>query len=109
MDTTALVLLNLGGPLRVRDVEPFLMELFSDRDLIRLGPAWLQPLAARLLVKARLREVQGRYGEIGGGSPILRETAAQAQALRAALREAGRPLPVRLVFRYAPPRARGVV
>lgn len=104
---TAVILLNLGGPLRLRDVGPFLKNLFEDRDIIRLGPAILQPLLARIIVAARLKEAQSRYAEIGGGSPILRETSAQAQALRRALREAGRKEPVRIVFRYASPRVAG--
>jgi ferrochelatase len=107
---TAVVLLNLGGPLRLRDVEPFLYRLFSDREIIRFpGPAWLQPAFATLLARGRRQEVQGRYREIGGGSPILRETAAQAAALRRALRAAGRPEPVKIAFRYAAPRAAGLV
>lgn len=109
MTDTAVVLLNLGGPLRVRDVKPFLLNLFSDRDIIRLGPAFLQPLIARIIVASRLKEVQGRYGEIGGGSPILRETAAQAAALRAVLRAAGRKEPVKIIFRYTAPRAEGAL
>jgi ferrochelatase len=107
MTDTAVILLNLGGPLRVRDVEPFLMSLFTDRDIIRLGPGFLQPLIARIIVKSRLKEVQSRYREIGGGSPILRETAAQAAALRKALRAAGRAEPVRIIFRYTAPRVAG--
>ena len=109
MTETAIILMNLGGPLRLRDVRPFLLNLFNDRDIIRLGPAFLQPLIARIIVASRLKEVQGRYGEIGGGSPILRETAAQAAALRAALRAAGRTEPVRIVFRYTAPRAQGAL
>ncbi|HBT97530.1 MAG TPA: ferrochelatase, partial [Desulfobulbaceae bacterium] len=36
----------MGGPERQEDVGPFLTNLFSDRDIIRLGPAFLQkPLA----------------------------------------------------------------
>jgi protoporphyrin/coproporphyrin ferrochelatase len=105
---TAVALLNLGGPLRDRDVEGFLIRLFSDRDIIRFpGPAFLQPLIARLIARGRRREVEARYREIGGGSPILRETAAQAAALRKALREAGRNEPVKIVFRYTAPRASG--
>jgi ferrochelatase len=100
---TAIILLNLGGPLRLGNVKPFLLNLFTDRDIIKLGPAFLQPLIAG----SRLKEVQGRYAEIGGGSPILRESAAQATALRRALREAGRQEPVKLIFRYASPRAAG--
>lgn len=106
--STAVVLLNLGGPLRARDVEGFLFRLFADRDIIKFpGPAFLQPLFAHLLAKGRRREVEERYREIGGGSPILRETALQASALRAALREAGCAEPVKIVFRYTSPRAAG--
>ncbi|MDP2874627.1 MAG: ferrochelatase [Holophaga sp.] len=106
---TAIVLMNLGGPLRLVDIRPFLLNLFNDRDIIRLGPAFLQPLIARLIVRSRLKAVQGRYGAIGGGSPILRETAAQASALRKGLREAGRQEPVQIVFRYTSPRAKGAL
>ena len=109
MSETAIILMNLGGPLRLSDVEPFLMNLFLDRDIIQLGPAFLQPLIARVIVKSRVREVQSRYAEIGGGSPILQETAAQAAALRRGLREAGRQERVRIVFRYASPRASGLL
>ena len=106
---TAILLLNMGGPLRLDFVRPFLLELFNDRDIIRLGPALLQPLIARIIVGSRLEAVRKRYTEIGGGSPILRESAAQAAALRQALREAGRAEPVKLVFRYASPRAAGML
>jgi ferrochelatase len=106
---TAIVLMNLGGPLRLTDVEPFLLNLFNDRDIIRLGPAFLQSLIARIIVRSRLKEVQARYGQIGGGSPILRESAAQASALRKALREAGRQEKVALCFRYTRPRAAGLL
>ena len=106
---TAILLLNLGGPLRLRDVQPFLLNLFTDRDIIHLGPGFLQPLIARILVASRLKDVQSKYAEIGGGSPILRETAAQAAAFRTALREAGRLEPVRIIFRYTAPRAAGVL
>jgi ferrochelatase len=53
--------------------------------------------------------VRGRYQEIGGGSPILAQTAAQAAALRLALRGAGRNEPVKILFRYAAPRAAGLL
>ncbi|MFO7761945.1 MAG: ferrochelatase, partial [Desulfobia sp.] len=35
---TGIILLNLGGPDRLDDVEPFLYNLFADREIIRLGP-----------------------------------------------------------------------
>lgn len=110
MRDTAILLLNLGGPVNLGQVEPFLAALFADRDLIRLpGPAWLQPSLARLIARLRAPAARGRYAEIGGGSPLLRESALQAAALRAALRAAGRAEPVKLCFRYAAPRAAGLL
>ena len=110
MTDTAVLLLNLGGPLRQADVEPFMYKLFADAEIVKFpGPRFLQPLYATCLSRGRAREVRGRYQEIGGGSPILRETARQAAALRQALRQAGRPEPVKIVFRYAAPRAAGMM
>lgn len=107
---TAVVLLNLGGPLRQGDVEPFMYKLFADAEIIRFpGPLFLQPVYATLISKLRGKAVRGRYAMIGGGSPILKETAAQAAALRQALREAGRQEPVKIIFRYASPRAAGML
>ena len=107
---TAILLLNLGGPVNLDQVEPFLAALFGDRDLIRLpGPAWLQGPFARLIARLRAPGARGRYAQIGGGSPLLRESAAQAAGLRKALREAGRPEVVKLCFRYAAPRAEGLL
>jgi ferrochelatase len=107
---TAIVLLNLGGPLRQQDVEPFMYKLFADSEIIRFpGPLFLQPFYASLISKLRGKAVRGRYAMIGGGSPILKETARQATALRRALRDAGRLEPVKILFRYTSPRAAGVL
>jgi ferrochelatase len=107
---TAVVLLNLGGPLRQRDVQPFMYRLFADPEIIKFpGPGFLQPFYATLLSKLRGSTVRARYAMIGGGSPILRETAAQATALRQALRAEGRHEPVKILFRYTQPRAAGVL
>ena len=110
MRDAAILLLNLGGPVNLDQVEPFLTVLFGDRDLIRLpGPAWLQTPVARLIARLRAPGAKGRYSEIGGGSPLLRESAFQASALRAALRAAGRDEAVKLCFRCASPRAAGLL
>lgn len=110
MNDTAILLLNLGGPVNLGQVEPFLAALFGDRDLIKLpGPAWLQPPLARLIARLRAPSAKGRYAEIGGGSPLLKESALQASALRAALRAAGREEAVKLCFRCTAPRAAGLL
>lgn len=99
MAQRAVVLLNLGGPATLEAVRPFLVNLFSDRDIIRLpGPAFLQPLLARLIAKARAPKVAPHYAAIGGGSPLLAHTRAQAKALEARL-----SLPCLVGMRYSPP------
>ncbi|MBT0651796.1 ferrochelatase [Geomobilimonas luticola] len=78
---TAVLLLQMGGPDSLDAVQPFLTNLFSDRDIIRIGPAFLQPLIARLIARRRAPKVEGYYEQIGGKSPIRELTEAQARAL----------------------------
>ena len=79
---TAVVLFNLGGPDDLAAVEPFLRNLFQDREIIQLpGGAALQPWLARVIAKVRGPAVRANYRRIGGGSPQLGITRAQAQAL----------------------------
>src|SRR5919106_4751018 len=79
---TGIVMLNLGGPATLEDVEPFLLELFADREIIQLPlQRWLGPYIAR----RRTPKVRGLYAAIGGGSPILRYTRAQGQGMVARL------------------------
>jgi ferrochelatase len=95
------VLFNLGGPGTLLDVEPFLVKLFSDRDIIELplGGA-LQPAFARLVAKVRGPSVRRNYASIGGGSPQLRLTLGQAQALSARLSRGDGNVPVAIAMRY---------
>ena len=81
MRKTAVILLQMGGPDSLEAVRPFLLNLFSDREIIKIGPAWLQPLIARLIVSRRTPTVVEKYREIGGRSPIRELTQAQAAAL----------------------------
>jgi ferrochelatase len=83
--TTAVLLLQMGGPDSLDAVEPFLRNLFSDRDIIKIGPAFLQPFIARFIVNKRAPKVMGYYEKIGGKSPIRELTEAQARALEARL------------------------
>ena len=86
---TGVLLLNLGGPQQGADIKPFLVNLFSDRQIIRLGPALLQPLIARFIARRRAPKSMANYARIGGGSPILKRTREQAQALEQRLSSAG--------------------
>ena len=81
------VLFQLGGPDSLESIEPFLYNLFCDPDIIDFPFARIarQPLA-KLISTTRARHVAHHYAEIGGKSPILENTVAQASALEAALR-----------------------
>jgi len=81
----AVLLLQMGGPDSLDAVEPFLLNLFSDREIIKIGPSWLQPIIARLIVKKRKGHVEDNYAMIGGKSPLRELTEEQARALEKAL------------------------
>ncbi|MEK6693420.1 MAG: ferrochelatase [Nitrospirota bacterium] len=76
------LLLNLGGPDSLESVRPFLFNLFSDRDIIKLPvPSFLQRGLAWTIAALRSKKVIGYYRMIGGKSPILDITRNQAEAL----------------------------
>jgi ferrochelatase len=81
-------------------VRPFLFNLFSDPDIFRLPLGWLtQRPFASLIAWRRAPEAAHGYAAIGGKSPILEYTCAQAQALQQALADNG-PFDVHVCMRY---------
>jgi ferrochelatase len=81
----AVVLFNLGGPDSLAAVRPFLFNLFRDPAILQLPAIARYPLAA-LIAGGRARTAQANYAMMGGASPLLRETQAQAASLEAHLR-----------------------
>ena len=84
MARVAVVLMNLGGPDSLAAVEPFLFNLFSDPAIIRV-PGFLRLPLGRLLARRRARTAREIYRHLGGKSPLLANTQAQARALEAVL------------------------
>ncbi len=80
----AIILMNLGGPDGPADVRPFLFNLFSDGAIIS-APQPFRTLIAALISTTRAKSARANYALMGGGSPLLRETQVQADALTAAL------------------------
>jgi protoporphyrin/coproporphyrin ferrochelatase len=86
--TTAVVLLQLGGPDSLESVEPFLYNLFNDPDIIDLPLAFLfRRRLASMIASRRAPKVAEYYRKIGGRSPILKLTLRQARALECELRK----------------------
>jgi ferrochelatase len=83
----AVVLLNLGGPAREADIQPFLFNFFMDEHVVTL-PKPLRWLLASWISWSRGRSVSKKiYALIGGKSPLLENTQAQAKVLERALRK----------------------
>ncbi len=104
---TGILLLNMGGPDCLEDVEPFLYNLFSDPEIIRLPLSFLfQKILAWMIVKSRLNEAVQNYAKLddaewGGGSPQLAITRQQGKALKEVLlNQSGVNYPVYIAMRY---------
>jgi len=95
-----IVLFQLGGPDSLEAVEPFLLNLFLDPDIIPMGPlGFLRRPLAKLISLRRSVPVLGRYAEIGGRSPIGTLTERQRGSLVEALSNDMDPVAV-VAMRY---------
>ncbi|PSC69391.1 ferrochelatase-chloroplastic [Micractinium conductrix] len=101
-ERVGVLLLNLGGPDSLDDVQPFLYNLFADPDIIRLPPAvqFLQPVIAQAISTLRAPKSREGYEAIGGGSPLRRITEEQADALRDSLQRQGIDARCYVAMRY---------
>ncbi len=102
MTKLAVVLFNLGGPDSLKAVRPFLFNLFRDPAIIQLPAVARYPLAA-LISTTRNSTAQANYAIMGGRSPLLPETEAQATALEAALAQQGFEAKTFVAMRYWKP------
>ncbi|XP_063929343.1 ferrochelatase, mitochondrial isoform X2 [Zophobas morio] len=101
---TGIVLLNMGGPQKVEQVHDYLHQIMTDRDMIQLPFA--QDRLGPWIAKRRTPEVQKKYEEIGGGSPILKWTNKQGELLCQRLDKVSpntAPHKHYVAFRYVPP------
>ncbi|MDZ8088495.1 MAG: ferrochelatase [Nostoc sp. DedQUE12b] len=100
MGRVGVLLLNLGGPDKLEDVGPFLYNLFSDPEIIRLPFRWLQKPLAWFIATRRTRTSQENYKQIGGGSPLRQITEAQGEALKEQLGYLGQEVNIYVGMRY---------
>jgi protoporphyrin/coproporphyrin ferrochelatase len=108
MPRTAVVLLNLGGPDSLAAVQPFLFNLFADPDIFKLPFArFTQRPFAAIFSRRRTPDASRGYAAIGGKSPLLEYTRAQADALQRAL--GANRADVHICMRYWHPMAPEVV
>ncbi len=99
MSRIAVVLFNLGGPDRAEAVQPFLFNLFNDPHIIA-APSLVRGLLARFIATRRAKVARAVYARLGGGSPLLANTQAQAAALDMALMGGGDEYRSFIAMRY---------
>lgn len=97
----AVILFNLGGPDRQESVQPFLFNLFNDPAIIA-APGPIRWALAHFISRRRTSIAQEIYGHLGGSSPLLTNTQAQADALE---QELGGMARVFVAMRYWHPLA----
>lgn len=101
---TGVVLINMGGPAKIEQVEDYLQRVLTDSDLVQFPIA--QKRVGMWLAKRRTPEVKKKYEEIGGGSPILKWTKLQGKLLCDTLDKLSpdtAPHKPYVAFRYASP------
>ncbi|CAG9855103.1 unnamed protein product [Phyllotreta striolata] len=101
---TGIVLINMGGPESTDQVYDYLYRIMTDRDMIQLPIA--QNTLGPWIAKRRTPEVQKKYKEIGGGSPILKWTKLQGKLMCEMLDQKSpetAPHKSYVAFRYVPP------
>lgn len=101
----AIVLLNMGGPNNLREVEMFLTNMFNDPAIIRTKSTLLRRLIAGIITLTRTEKSQEIYRSIGGKSPIVDHTVSLVEKLQSQI---GAEIVVDFVMRYTPPMAQEV-
>ena len=93
----ALLLLNMGGPNTIEEVELFLRNMFADRNILPMNP-YLRKFVANIIISKRIDEVKENYRLLGGKSLLPELT----QRLIAKLKKQI-DMPVYAAMRYVPP------
>lgn len=99
----AILLMNMGGPNNLDEVELFLNNMFNDKRIIA-APKPVRMLIAKLITWRRKEEAKDNYAALGGKSPIVDHT-------RALISRLGEHVDatVEMVMRYTPPFADDVL
>ena len=99
----AVVLMNMGGPNNLDEVEVFLKNMFNDKYIIG-APQPIRAMIGFLITSLRKKEAKENYAELGGMSPIVGHTKRLVRRLNRVL-----DADVFHVMRYTPPFSMEVV
>lgn len=100
MAKEAVVLLNMGGPNNLSEVETFLKNMFADKNILTMKSNLIRKMVGGLIVFNRTESSQEIYRQLGGKSPIVGHTKALVKKLQDKL---GEDVIVDFAMRYTPP------
>ncbi len=106
MSKEAVILLNMGGPNNLDEVEMFLKNMFADENILTMKSGLLRKFIGGLIVFNRTESSQEIYRQLGGKSPIVGHTKNLVAKLQDRL---GEDVLVDFVMRYTPPFASEVI
>jgi ferrochelatase len=101
----AVVLMNMGGPNNLDEVEVFLKNMFNDRNIITVKSNLLRKFIAFMIVTSRKKEARENYEHLGGKSPIVDNT----KKLISKLQERFEDIYITYEMRYTPPFANDII
>ncbi len=93
----ALLLLNMGGPNNIEEVELFLRNMFADKNILTMN-SYMRRFIANIIISKRLDDVKENYQLLGGKSPLPALTEELISKLKESL-----DLPIYPAMRYVPP------
>lgn len=102
----AVILLNMGGPNNLEEVEMFLTNMFHDKNILTTKSSLLRKFIATMITFTRTEKAQDIYKQIGGKSPLVGHTKNLVAKLQERL---GEDVIVDFVMRYTPPFASEVI
>ena len=106
MKKEAVILLNMGGPNNLEEVEMFLKNMFNDKNILTMKSNLLRKMVGGMIVFNRTESSQEIYRKLGGKSPIVGHTKKLVAKLQERL---GEGVIVDFAMRYTPPFACEVV
>jgi len=101
----ALVLLNMGAPRNLDEVELFLKNMFNDENIITTKSKLLRKFIAFIITNTRKNEAKENYRKIGGRSPLVENSENLIKSLQKNLKDTY----VTYVMRYTPPFSQEVI
>ena len=106
MAKEAIVLLNMGGPNNLEEVEMFLTNMFNDKNILTMKSDLVRKFVGGMITFSRTESSQEIYRQLGGKSPIVGHTKSLVTKLQEKL---GNKVIVDFAMRYTPPFANEVI